>query len=46
MMHWQRSEVGYVAMMCFFLGLVWLPSFGAGIKEFIYDSNNYLFGAT
>jgi hypothetical protein len=26
------------------LGLVWLPSFGARIKEFIYDSNNYLFG--
>jgi hypothetical protein len=25
------------------LGLVWLPSFGAGIKEFIYDSNSYLF---
>jgi hypothetical protein len=26
------------------LGLVWLPSFGARIKEFIYDSINYLFG--
>jgi hypothetical protein len=26
------------------LGLVWIPSFGARIKEFIYDSNNYLFG--
>jgi hypothetical protein len=26
------------------LELVWLPSFGARIKEFIYDSNNYLFG--
>jgi hypothetical protein len=26
------------------LGLVWLLSFGARIKEFIYDSINYLFG--
>jgi hypothetical protein len=26
------------------LGHVWLPLFGAKIKEFIYDSNNYLFG--
>jgi hypothetical protein len=26
------------------LGLVWLPSFGARIKEFIYNSINYLFG--
>jgi hypothetical protein len=26
------------------LQLVWLPSFGARIKELIYDSNNYLFG--
>jgi hypothetical protein len=26
------------------LGLVWLPSFGARIKEFICDSRNYLFG--
>jgi hypothetical protein len=24
------------------LGHVWLPLFGAEIKEFIYDSNNYL----
>jgi hypothetical protein len=24
------------------LGHVWLPLFGAKIKEFIYDSNNYL----
>jgi hypothetical protein len=36
-------------MECYFgrfavslLGLVWLPSFGAGIREFIYDSINYL----
>jgi hypothetical protein len=26
------------------LRLVWLPSFGVGIKEFIYDSSKYLFG--
>jgi hypothetical protein len=26
------------------LGLVWLPSFGPRIKEFIYDSSKYLFG--
>jgi hypothetical protein len=25
-------------------GLVWLPSFGARIKEFIYNSSKYLFG--
>jgi hypothetical protein len=28
----------------YILGLVWLPSFGAGIKEFIYDFSKYLFG--
>jgi hypothetical protein len=28
----------------FHLELVWLPLFETGIKEFIYDSNNYLFG--
>jgi hypothetical protein len=26
------------------LGLVWFLSFGTGIKEFIFDSNIYLFG--
>jgi hypothetical protein len=34
----------FTVSLTFNLGLVWIPSFGAGIKEFIYDSINYLFG--
>jgi hypothetical protein len=30
--------------MSLHIGLVWLLSFGARIKEFIYDSNNNVFG--
>jgi hypothetical protein len=33
-----------VIVLYSYIGLVWLPSFGARIKEFTYDSNNYMFG--
>jgi hypothetical protein len=34
----------YLPFIPFSFGLVWLLSFEARIKEFIYDFNNYLFG--
>jgi hypothetical protein len=34
----------FAELSTYLLGIVWLPLFGAEIKEFIYDSNNYLFG--
>jgi hypothetical protein len=40
---WKYSNMSVVCTKMI-LGLVWFPLFGARIKEFIYDSNNYLFG--
>jgi hypothetical protein len=40
----KRSQQGTQAFVPFLLELVWLPLFRAGMKEFIYNSNKYMFG--
>jgi hypothetical protein len=43
-MYRSNSDSEFAELSTYLLGIVWLPLFGAEIKEFIYDSNNYLFG--